>query len=298
MKKIVSLLIILSLVLSLTACIGDREKHVLYFVGADGNSFTEEKVVIDKTDSLEKTARLITEALLKGPKKAENIRVIPENTGLIGLRIEDNVALVNLSQDFEKTKNDAQRLLSIYSVVNTLCILEGVNSVKISVNGRGIKYSSGDEEIGALSMNNVITADEIGRNMTVVLELYFASEDKKDLKREKRIVDIKDNETLEKTAIDQLLKGSLEKGNKNLLPPLVRLLSVETKDRLCYVNFSEEFLSITENDGALSIYSVVNTLTSLPEISAVQIFINGEKTEKAGGITISSPLAYNASLVN
>ncbi len=298
MKKSVSILVILSLLLGLAGCIGDREKHILYFSDENGKGFSSEKVVIEKTDSLEKTARAVTEALLKGPKKAEHKRVIPENTALIGLRIEDNVALVNLSQDFEKTKNDAQRLLSIYSVVNTLCVLEGIKSVKISVNGRGIKYNSRDEEIGALSMNNVITADEIGRNMTVALELYFASEDKKTLKMEKRIVDIKDNETLEKTAIEQLLKGSEVKGRKTLLPPLVKLLSVETKDRLCYVNFSEELLSITENDSALSIYSVVNTLTSLPEISAVQFFINGEKTEKAGGINLSSPLTYNANLLN
>jgi germination protein M len=298
MKKIVSILIALSFVLSLTGCIGDKEKHVLYFACENNTGFSEEKVVIEKTDSTEKTARLITEALLKGPKKTENKRIIPENTGLIGLRVEGNVALVNLSQDFEKTKNNAQRLLSIYSLVNTLCLIEGINAVKISVNGRGIKYRSSDEEIGELSMNNVITADEIGRNMTVVLELYFASEDKKILRKEKRIVDIKDNETLEKTAVDQLLAGSDIKGNKNLIPPLAKLLSVETKDRLCYVNFSSEFLSIAESDAALSIYSVVNTLTSLPDISAVQIFINGEKTEKVGGILISSPLTYNASLVN
>lgn len=297
MKKTVSLFIILSLVLSLAGCIGDKEKHIVYFASVDGISFSEEKIVIEESNSLEMKARLIIEEMLKGPKKSENERVIPENTALIGVRIEGKIATVNLSQDFEKTKNDAQRLLAVYSVVNTLCQVEGIEAVKILVNGRGLKYTSKEEEIGALSMNNVIMADEIGKNQTVVLDLYFASEDKTVLKMEKRMVDMKDNESLEKTAINQLFSGSEVSGRKTLIPSLVKLINVETKDKLCYVNFSEEFLSIPESDLNLCIYSVVNTLTSLPEISAVQFFINGEKTEKIGDISLINPFTYNQDLV-
>ncbi len=297
MKKIVSIFIILSLLLSLTACIGDKESYVIYYASYDKTGFTREKISVEKSDTFEGKIKNITEALLKGPKKAESSRVIPEDTALLGVRIEGKIVTLNLSQDFEKTKDDATRLLALYSLVNTLCEVEGIEGVKVLVNGRAIKYTSKDEEIGILSMNNVILADDIGKNQTVVLDLYFASDNKEELRLERRMVDIKDNDTLEKTAIDQLFIGSKVSGRKTLMPDLVKLLTVETKDKLCYVNFSKEFLSIPVSDAKLCIYQVVNTLTSLPEISAVQFFINGEKVGEVGGISLAEPFTYNHALV-
>ena len=80
---------------------------------------------------------------------------------MLGLRLEEKTVTVNLSQEFERTENHTKRLMAIYSVVNTLCALDGIGNVQILVNGRKMKYTATDEEIGILSMNNVITADDI-----------------------------------------------------------------------------------------------------------------------------------------
>ena len=296
MKRLVIMLLCLAIVSGFTGCADSGDKYKIYFASQDGKSFVEEKVVIEDSISLENRARLIMEKLLIGPSNPEHKRVIPENTALIGLRIEEKVATVNLSQDFEKTPDNATRLLAIYSTVNTLCALDGISRVHILVNGRAINYSSGEEEIGPLSMNRVITADEIGKNQIAVLELYFADEDKSGLISEKRMVDVKDNETVEKTAITELAKGPVVKGHK-LLTADVKVLSVEIKDKFCYVNFSKEFLSLPAADAKLCVYSIVNSLTSIPAISSVQFLVEGEKAEKLGDTALAEPFTYNADIV-
>ena len=61
------------------------------------------------------------------------------------------------------------------------------------------------------------------------------------------------------------------------LPSGTKILSISTKDGICYVNLNEGFLeqgyNVTE---AVTIYSIVDSLTELSGIVKVQILVNGE----------------------
>lgn len=297
MKKIFILMLSLTLLFAFSGCSMQSEKYTVYFSSDDGKSMVEEAVSIEENLSLEKTVYAVMEKLLEGPYRAEHKKAVPPDTALLGVRLEGKNVTVNLSQDFEKTIGPAERLMAIYSVVNTLCAIDGINKVQILVNGRKLNYTASDEEIGALSMYNVISVDEIGRNQTVVLELYFANEDKTGLISEKRMLDIKDNETAEKTAIGELMKGPTTKG-LTLLSDDIKVLSIETKDQFCYVNLSKEFLALPAENSELCLYSIVNTLARLPEVSQVQFLVEGERAEKIGDISLTDAFSYNADIVN
>ncbi len=187
--------------------------------------------------------------------------------------------------------------MALYSVVATLCAVDGINRTQILVNGRPMKYSSSREDIGLLSMNNVVTDDEIRRNQTAVVELYFGSEDGTGLIKEQRMIDVKDNESIEKTIINELLSGPSGEGVR-LIPSDVKLLSIEAKDKLSYVNLSKEFAAMSEDNAYMAVYSVVNTLTGQWQQSeGVQILIEGERTDSIGGVGLSEPLSYNENIV-
>lgn len=281
---------------SVTACNSEKEKESLYFGTADKRGLAEETVTLEKQSAVDDEARAVLQRLLSGPGIGEHTRVIPEGTELISLELKDRTATVNLSQEFEKTGDNASRLLALYSVVATLCSIEGINKVQLLVNGRTMKYASTGEDIGLLSMNGVITDDEIKRNQTAVIELYFGSSDNTGLVKEQRMVDIKDNETIEKTVINELLKGPNNEAQR-LLPTDVKLLSVETKDKLCYVNLSKEFLNISEQKAYLAVYSVVNTLTGQWQSNGVQFLVEGERTAGLGKVSLAEPLRFDGAIV-
>ena len=296
MKRLIAFILCLCIAASFAGCIGKDDRYTIYFASADGKSFAEEYVKIDDYGALENKAKKVTEKLLEGPSKIEHMRLIPERTALIGLSVNGKSAIVNFSQEFESTESGAKRMLAIYSVVNTLCSIDGINDVTILVNGVGIRYGAKDEEIGAISMNKVVMADEIGRNQTTMLTLYFADETKTKLVSEKRLVEVKDNETVEKTAVAELLKGPEKKGTK-ILSSDIKVLTLEVKDGTCYLTLSKEFLTLPADTAKLCIYSIVNTITGLSDISFVQFFVEGEKAEKLGGITLAEPFTYNSDII-
>lgn len=294
MKKLA--LVLLSAMLFLSGCGRKTEKYEVFYPTSDGKSLVSETVSVDAGGTEEYQAGLVVRELLEGPSKSEHKRVIPEGTSLINLRLKENVATVNLSQEFEKTPGYAERLMARYSVVKTLCSIEGISRVQILVNGRKLTYETTGEEIGELSMNNVILDDEIGKNQAAIMTLFFASKDKKSLVSENRIVDVKDNETIEKSIINEILKGP-ENGVR-IIPSDVNLISVEARDKICYVNLSGNFLEISEADMPIAVYSIVNSLTHTGKVGGVQFLINGEKEEMAGTMKLGEPFIYNGKLIS
>jgi spore germination protein GerM len=102
-------------------------------------------------------------------------------------------------------------------------------------------------------------------------------------------------------ALNDLLSGpSYDESNKgyiSLIPEGTRLISASVKDTVATINFSSEFLynkyGVDGFHGQLM--QIVYTATAFNTIKAVQILIEGEKTEFLGseGVWIGSPLSRN-----
>ena len=77
--------------------------------------------------------------------------------------------------------------------------------------------------------------------------------------------------------MQQLLKGPEKKGLLATIPKGTQLINVSVSDGVCYVNLDETFKNqnyeITE---PVVIYSIVNSLSQVDEVSKVQISINGD----------------------
>lgn len=125
----------------------------------------------------------------------------------------------------------------------------------------------------------------------VTLTLYFADDQAMNVVPEERTVD-KGNGNLEQLIVTELLRGpQLDPTLRATLPQGTRLLSVETRDGICYVNFSKEVQTKHWGGSAgesMTIQSVVNSLTELPNVKAVQFLLEGKKEESIWGHGITS----------
>ena len=84
---------------------------------------------------------------------------------------------------------------------------------------------------------------------------------------------------MEKFALETLIGGPANVNEQDAFPTLApdaKLLSVTVKDRIAYANFDaavrEKPYNVSEE---AALYSIVNTLTSIPGIDQVQISIEG-----------------------
>lgn len=103
---------------------------------------------------------------------------------------------------------------------------------------------------------------------------------------------------MEKLAVEQVISGP----NTDIAYPTVskntKVRSISSKDGVCYIDFDSEFLTQMGSVSAeTAIYSIVNTVTELPNINKVAFSVNGESAFTFMDYLISGSYERNLDIV-
>ncbi len=110
----------------------------LYYANKLGDKLIEktEQVAYSKNISLEK---VVLEKLINGADNVNEFSTVPKDLKLLGVSNSNGVCYVNLSSVFLTEMVNVSGEVSLYSIVNSLCGLDNINSVKILINGNSAK---------------------------------------------------------------------------------------------------------------------------------------------------------------
>lgn len=106
----------------------------LYFANSDGTGLLEENREVHYSTNIS-VEKLIVEQLIEGPKKAGRKATIPAETKIISVTVAEGVCYVNLDTSFYNQNAEIKEEVVLYSIVNSLSELQGINKVQIAVNG-------------------------------------------------------------------------------------------------------------------------------------------------------------------
>lgn len=217
---------------------------------------------------------------------------------------ESQVTL-NFSKEYEMLEPTKEVLVRA-AIVKTLTQVEGVELINIQVEGRNLLDVTGNT-VGVMSADTFIdnTGEDMKKYEEVTLTLYFANATGDQLIKVNRTMRYNTNISLEKLVVEQLVYGPVDqKGKENstlVFPTLnseIKIISVNIKDGICYVNLNDKFLSLLNNVTAdTAIYSLVNSLTELPGVLKVQLAVDGETEVKLGDKTLSALFERNLDLI-
>ncbi len=274
----------------------DRDVVNLYFANKDKTKIIIEKREIQSTNKKSMPLATLNE-LLKGPVNSEMKRAIPEGTKVLGVKQEGTLVIVNLSKEYYGTEDNAGDLLARYSVVNTLCDMNDVQSIKILIEGEELKGPDG-RQFGALGKDDAVFKATVDKK-TNGITLYFGGNNAEHLIAERREI-LANDEGIEKQIIKELIKGPNNKSLSKTVPQETKLISIETKEGTCFVNFSQEFK--TKHWGGstgeiFTIYSIVNSLTELSHIKRIQFLIEGQKLEVFEHMVFNEPFERDSSML-
>lgn len=111
----------------------------LYFQDIETKEIVKESRLIDSKNLLKNPYEELLNMLINGPENGNFQGVIPNDTKINEIKIENNVAIVNFSEEFINNVNDdIQKRNIIESIVKTLTELTEVNGVKILINGNEV----------------------------------------------------------------------------------------------------------------------------------------------------------------
>lgn len=301
MKRFISLFLILLLVLSLSACGG--EGYTIYFKNADGNRLLSEERKIKEAEgaSEEELVSILIKQLTKIPKTEGGLNALPEGTKLLSVNISGSIAIVDVSGQYYMNK-DVDELLSRMAIVNTLCGIDGVDSVRIKVDGKPLVSSTTGTEIGVIRMSDIASsAQDTNVAVKETVTIYFPDKDGEKLVAVRREVEPQSSLSLERLIISELSKGP---GNGSdlvqVIPSDIKVLSTETKDGVCFVNLSGDFVDRIPGGSSsttMALYSIVNSLTELSGVNSVQILIDGKTGVEFGNYVLDAAIERNNNLI-
>lgn len=270
----------------------------VYYINAASSDLVAETVTVPN-DTRKGQLKFLIEQLITPP--AGKISPLNDGTKLNSVTIQADIAVVDFSKEFQN-KDDLKNTLAPAAVAQTLCSLDFISGVHILVNGNEALGTDG-KPLGVIRESDLVINQSGNPSVTpkTTLTLYFGDEDAEHLVPERRNVEIPAGDTLEKIVITELIKGPTQAGAMRTLPQETKLLSIETKDNVCFVNFSKDFLEKHSGGTAaekLSVYSVVNSLTELGTIDRVQFLIEGEKREDFIHMSLNEPILRNRTIIH
>ena len=284
MKKWIAALLTVVGVLLFSAC-SAREEEAGYDIQLYCIDNTESTLIVRgydlKAEQPEEQVEEVLKVLAMVPEKLEYKAPLAMGFGVLGYELESGALSLNVDSDYQKLSNTSEVLVR-GALVSTLCQLEGVEQVAVTVEGSPL-YDALGNPIGVMQANQFIhnPGKEIGNYETVYLTLYFTNAEGTGLIAVNREKGYNTNIALDKLVVEELLAGpsAAVSGVYPTINPATKVISVLTKDGICYVNLSAEFLNqVTKATADVTMYSIINSLSELNTVEKVQIAIDGDTT--------------------
>lgn len=292
------------IVLFLTACteqeIEVTASHRVYYV----NNTDTKLVSVGYEPQSETATELVSELLKQLATPAENptCRVpLNETVQLLEYRLEENEQLTLYFGEGYSSLTGVAEILTRAAIVKTLCQVPQVEHVSFYVNGQPLMKNA-EQPVGWMTASDFLdnTGAESDFAQVAYFTVYFANVNGDKLKETHLKIEYIGNKTQEQLALEMLINGPLAEltDMRATLNKDVIINQITTKDGICYVDFNAKFMeklpTVTEQ---VAVYSVVNTLVELPNVTQVQITVNGETKKLYQSIALNTLLERELELI-
>ncbi len=270
----------------------------LYYFNEENTALASENRNIEYEDK-DELVNIVLEKLLQGPSDSKNKPLFNTDVQIQSVIQDRKNVTVDFSENY-LTKDDSRDSLTVYAIVKSLCQLKTVDRVKVTVDGNEIISSDGTT-LGFISNDDMDFESDSTTKDSTVLTLYFADKNTDKLISEKRTITITDTVPTEQYVVNELIKGTQYSDMaRNIISSDTVLISAQTTDNTCFVNFKSGFIEKNAKDDTnneLVIYSIVNSLCELKDVNFVQFLIDGKKTEKFGNINFTDFFIKNTDII-
>lgn len=260
--------------------------YVVYTANSRGTGLDSERYDINETeanDIVNRLYKLVSRSTDRGVSG-----IYAQLSRRPDFSIVDRVLYVDLPESYNNM-NNVDRILLRASIVKTMIQVSEIDYVTFEIDNKPLTLYVGmsndiNTAIGSTLLNDsnfvdsaMSAMDLLERKETV---LYFADTTGTKLIGEREYLSYNKNMSLEQAIVEKLIEGPDIGAAARSLPKGIKLLSISTKEGVCYVNLSETFLdTMTDVSAEVTLYSIVNSLCEVDGIKKVQIMVNGNRFE-------------------
>ncbi|MDO4649105.1 MAG: GerMN domain-containing protein [Eubacteriales bacterium] len=275
------------------------EEYEIYYVNQSETELKSRRFR-PQADAGEALIKEFIEALNQQEESSGRKRLLPEHVEIQRYVLREGGELALVFSEGYKEYGIGREILIRTGVVRAFTQIPDVQSVEFYVGSDPLTDSRGNR-IGALSVSNFseIASDAMESYRYDKFTLYFTNKDGTKLLPEVRTVYYKRSIPKGRVALEQLIKGPMEKGHYPTLPDSVTLQSITIADKICYVDLNRVFRDKSLNlSDSLILNSVGNTLIANTNANKVEITVDKEKdTELSEGTNLYQYIKWNEELI-
>lgn len=248
-----------------------------------------------KEDAPEDLVKELMDMLSTNPESSSMKKAKPDTVVMQNYKLTENGRLI---LDFSPEYNELVGVMEVLcraTIVKTLSQIDGVDYIEFTVSGQPLMDSKG-KPIGLMEKKSFINSTHAEN---VYVTVYFSNEDGTALIPSNLRITYDGNIPIVELIINRLILGPVEDNMMVTIPEKTILNSITTKEGICYVDFSGEFLNYNPNiKPEIVIYSIVNSLVELSYVSKVQFTINGTMIEDYNGISFNGSFERKLELID
>ena len=270
MKRFISIILLLVL---LTGCSGKlytSSKKIevkLYYGNLNNSNIQWVTRPIEYMNSHEKYLNTL-KALINGPYSSDTIRSIDVKTQILSVNLKNKVLSVDLSKDFINLNDDLTKLISIMTVTNTMLQFKEISGIKLSIEGKKLISPKGKPY-------GILKEYDLNETKKIMAVIYLPDLKSNKLIETKKEITLKDGEIIGEKILRLLLEDKAMTALEN-----VKVNKYVEDKGILNIDFSSDFYKIKELNEfqkKLTLYSIVNTLTELENISNINISVEGKR---------------------
>ena len=286
------LLCLLLCLLLLCACAQPEvltdEAEFSYYYPAASLSVRENGVICSAQAPQEATQFSLRELVtdyLSSPVPDNSRSVTPGSWRLQSVLMRNTTAVIVFSGT---STTPLECSLSCACLAKTLLQLDGIRRISVSVPGQ--------RDPVVLTENDILLLDTGMLPQEELVVLYYPDTELRYLVAQTQGVPAMG--AAEKPAF--IVQQLLQSGKNACIAPGTELLDIRVENGVCTVNLSSAFgETLPESFAAerMAVYSIVNSLTELPEITTVDLWVSGAPLEKLGQMDISAGVLRDERLI-
>lgn len=306
-KKVLCILCTVILVFGMTGCGEKTDKQLMsyqiFYINSDGSGLTGKTYQLK--DAKQDLVSVIKELIirLQTPQEESLKSPIDEGIQVVDYQIKENQLSVYFSAGYNN-KSGLDEILSWAAIVKTLCQIQEIEYVEFYVEDQPLMLSG--NAVGLMSQESFV--DELNpqdQKQSKETVLYFANKQGNRLKKITTDITYNAVEPIARLLVEQLIAGVSSIQNidetklQSAVPSKTTLNNLTIRDNICYLDLSRDFEQQDPNvSSEVIVYSIVDTLCELPEVTKVQFSVDGEQKEKYGDLEgFNKPLERNLDLL-
>lgn len=296
MKKWISMLLLLSVLLLMSACGSPSLKDPgnFYYKRYEQSYGAADSVIRAEQRELKDIRHdigAVLELYFQGPLDRDLASPFPQNTTVVKWTFVDNTLLLTLSGEFAELSG-IDLTIACSCIAKTVMELTPVQRINFQAENALL---NGEQSI-SMSTRNLQLEDDSLQRLASNVTVYYSDKQRRYLVGKEISINLAEDVDVVEYLINQLHNPPR---NADLLSPLpdgTKLLNATIENKICKVDFSSEFDHVVWRNAEaqrLSLMSVVNTLTQLPQIDSVEFYSEGNLITQYRLLSIPGPMRWD-----